>query len=103
MKIDKIFAEEVKDSRGEPTIAISIALSGQTKGASTAIPSGKSRGSREATVFSPDAAKASINQLLAAGILEQDLEGIGALDYWLLKCDPSIRKQKIGGNLAVGL
>ncbi len=52
MTIKDISVKEINDSRGEPTIEVSVSgENGST--ASAQIPSGKSRGMNEAAVFMP--------------------------------------------------
>lgn len=101
MRIKSIEVKEVPDSRGEPTIEVEV-FSGARR-AATAIPSGKSRGRREAVALAPGAARASAAALMEQGIGEEDFPTIRVLDGWLCAYDPSPAKEAVGGNVALGI
>jgi len=100
MKIQDITVRKIFDSRGEPTIEISLKAGNRWFFAS--VPSGKSRGSREAKVFSfaeVVRALARIRQV----ILKKDFSSIRALDSALIRLDGTAKKSRLGGNLMLGI
>lgn len=101
MIIKKGDIEEIKDSRGEPTIAVS--LWAEDASAESAVPSGKSRGRREAVPLSPPEAKLSLAEAERKGIFEREYFSIKEFDAFLREIDPSPRKEIIGGNVSLGL
>jgi len=99
MKINEASLREIKDSRGELTIEIGI----KTKDGEffAQIPSGKSRGSREATVFLPGKAREVLGSI-GKELIGRDFESIEDFDFFLLGLDGTPNKSKLGGNLMLG-
>ena len=62
-KIDKIWAEEIKDSRGNPTLKVTV-FSGDNS-ASFSVPSGASTGIHEANVIDNNKAIQNVNEIIA--------------------------------------
>ncbi|OGZ02510.1 MAG: hypothetical protein A2946_00695 [Candidatus Liptonbacteria bacterium RIFCSPLOWO2_01_FULL_53_13] len=101
MKLNNIVVREIFDSRGKPTISVCVeAASGVS--ACAEIPSGKSRGSREAAVLRPKEAVVAVKKLLPA-LKEKDFSGIAALDRFLISEDGTPNKSKLGGNTMLGI
>ncbi len=111
MNIKKVLAYQVLDSRGRPTVAVTLTLSdGSTHAAR--VPSGASTGAHEAhelrdvggakaetfyggkSVFS---AVASINEIIAPKLIGHSLNPV-AIDGLLVEVDPTPGHQKIGAN-----
>ncbi len=100
MKIRDITIRKIFDSRGEPTIEVSVKSGNRWFSAS--VPSGKSRGSREARVFSFVEAVRALAQIRRV-ILKKDFPSIRALDKALIRCDNTKHKSSLGGNLMLGI
>ena len=101
MRIEAIAVREIADSRGEPTIEV-IVVSDAGKEFSASIPSGKSRGSREAYVADPAAAAQSAAKIEQA-IRDKDFTSVGALDRFLIELDGTPDKSALGGNVLLGV
>lgn len=102
MKIDRIDIREIFDSRGEPTIEVSI-TNDRGESASAQVPSGKSRGKNEAEVFSFVKAKGILEGTIRKILEKKSFNAIQVLDQVLLTVDGTIRKEKLGGNVVLGL
>jgi enolase len=101
MKIEKVIVNEILDSRGEPTIEVLVATA-REKVYSGAVPSGKSRGKREAAVLTvDDAQKAAVT--VNEAVKGKSFGSVGALDKFLIELDGTPEKNKLGGNLMLGI
>ena len=100
MKIQDITVRKIFDSRGEPTIEVSLKLGNRWFSAS--VPSGKSRGSREAKVF-PFSEAVRVLARIRRAILKKDFSSIRALDNVLIRLDGTAKKSRLGGNLMLGI
>ena len=114
-KIESIFAREIIDSRGFPTVEVEIKLSSGASGMSS-VPSGASTGSFEAhelrdgdkkRFFSKGVKKAVklINTEIQETILGFDVTKQKEIDSNLIELDGSNNKKRLGANsiLAVSL
>lgn len=102
MKIKDILVKEIKDSRGEPTIEVNVM--GENNGVCSAqIPSGKSRGKNEAAVLKPAEAKRVLESVIKSEMADRNFETIGELDAFLISLDGTDSKEKLGGNLILGI
>ena len=102
MKIKDISIKEIKDSRGEPTIEVSVSdESGHFTSAQ--IPSGKSRGKNEVAVLRPAEAKRALDEIIKPEIADRNFESIGELDSFLISLDDTEDKGRLGGNLILGI
>lgn len=102
MKIKNISVQKIFDSRGEPTIEMEL-QNGSGRGFQAQIPSGRSRGVNEATVLSYGDAKKVIGRTVKKILRGKNFESIRKFDELLLKIDGSPAKNKLGGNVALGL
>ena len=100
MKIDNVVLKPISDSRGEPTIEVGIKTGGGEFSAQ--IPSGKSRGSREAAVLPPEKAGETL-EFFKKEIIGKDFKNIKDFDGSLIVLDGTPNKAKLGGNLTLGL
>ncbi len=101
MKIEAIAVHEITDSRGAPTIEVTL-VADNGKEFSASIPSGKSRGSREAHVLTPaEAFKAA--EAIEHALKEKDFNSVGELDRFLLDLDGTPDKSRLGGNVILGI
>ena len=114
MNIDSIFARQIFDSRGFPTVECDVILSDGSLGRA-AVPSGASTGSAEALELRDGGepyngkgvskAVANINDVIASGLKGRDVSDQRAVDEKLLELDGTENKTKLGANatLAVSL
>lgn len=102
MKIDRIDIREIFDSRGESTIEITV-TNDRGESASAQVPSGKSRGKNEAEVFSFIKAKEVLEGTVRKILEKKSFNAIQVLDQTLLTADGTARKEKLGGNVILGL
>src|SRR3989344_1318503 len=101
MKIHDIKVRKILDSRGNATIEVELATSIFPLFRAQ-IPSGASTGSREAKVFNFSEAHAAV-QWIRAQMKGKSFSSLVALDEFLLRLDGSTNKNKIGGNVALGI
>lgn len=110
MRIESVRALEILDSRGNPTLSVSVTLSDGTT-ASAQVPSGASTGKHEAVELRDDAddhyggkgvlrAVANVNAL---GFLPADAEDQSAIDRKLIELDGSPDKSRLGANAILGV
>ena len=113
MKINKIEAIEILDSRGNPTVEVNLVLEDGTT-ARAMVPSGASTGEREATELRDgDKNRYGGKGVLKAvenvnSILSKELEGkcFGnqrELDYRMIELDGTPNKAKLGANAILGV
>ena len=100
MKIQDVTLRKIFDSRGEPTIEVSVKSGNRWFSAS--VPSGKSRGSKEARVFSFVEAVRALARIRRV-ILKKEFSSIRALDNALIRLDNTKNKSRLGGNLMLGI
>lgn len=111
--IAKICALEILDSRGNPTVQVSIELSDGSY-ATAAVPSGASTGSREALELRDGdksrylgkgvtKAVAHINDKIAPLLLGKSIENLAELDKVMLDADGDEFKKHLGANAILGV
>src|SRR3989338_613635 len=101
MRIGGITVNEILDSRGEKTIEVVIENGKQSY--STGLPSGKSKGKREATSLGAEHAKKVLEGGLKKELTLRDFGTISDLDKFLIEYDGTENKSKIGGDLSLGI
>ena len=115
MKIKKIVAYEVLDSRGNPTVECEITLENGIK-ANAIVPSGASTGEKEAVEMRDGDKKRyngkgvikavkNVNKVIAPKIKGMNVFNQRKIDYKMIKIDGTPNKAKLGANaiLAVSL
>ncbi len=113
MKIIKIHAREILDSRGNPTLEAEVTLKGGAVGRA-AVPSGASTGEHEAVELRDgdearyngkgvQTAVAHVNGEIAAALYGADAADQGALDAALIELDGSDNKGRLGANALLGV
>lgn len=102
MIFEDIKIHEIFDSRGESTIEVEV-LDEKLNSFSAQIPSGKSRGKGEAAVLSFKDAEKVLNELVKKEIIRKNFNSIKDLDNFLISLDGTANKEKIGGNLMLGI
>ena len=111
--IISVFAREILDSRGNPTVEVDVWLDDGSFGRA-AVPSGASTGAFEAVELrdgDPNrylgkgvrTAVENVNEIIAPEILGMDGTDQRALDMALLALDGSASKGKLGANAILGV
>ncbi len=113
MKIKKIIARQILDSRGNPTVEADVVLSDSSFG-TAAVPSGASTGKYEAVELRDGGKKYSgkgvlkavknVNEIIAKKIRNKDFDQ-SSLDKFMIELDGTENKNKLGANaiLAVSM
>src|SRR5205823_2105088 len=112
MKITRVFAREILDSRGNPTIEVDVTLEGGAFGRA-AVPSGASTGEREALELRDGdptryggkgvrKAVGNVNREIAKAILNRDVDQRG-LDQAMRALDGTATKSHLGANAMLGV
>ena len=99
--ISKIIAEEIKDSRGNFTIKVTV-FSGDISD-SFSVPSGASTGAHEAHVVLNDKAILNVNEIIAKALIGKDILNQQEIDQIMIDLDGTINKEKLGGNAMIGV
>lgn len=115
MIIQSIVAQEILDSRGNPTVAVTLSLEDGTE-VFSAVPSGASTGAYEALELRDGdngrylgkgvlKAVANVNELIAPKLIGHKVTDQAGLDQIMLDLDGTQGKQKLGANaiLAVSM
>src|SRR4051812_25171140 len=113
--IESVFAREVLDSRGNPTVEAEVELDGGSRGRA-AVPSGASTGEREAVELRDgdkkrylgrgvEKAVKAVNDDLAGEVLGEDALDQALIDALMIDLDGTPTKSRLGANaiLAVSL
>ena len=112
-EIESVFAREILDSRGFPTLEAEVALTGGAIGRA-AVPSGASTGSREALELRDGDAKRflgkgvaqavrNVNDTIAPALVGEDAADQTAIDHLLIQLDGTPSKKKLGANALLGV
>ena len=113
MKIQKIHAREILDSRGNPTVEVEITLENGVMGRAS-VPSGASTGENEALELRDGdqsrfggkgvlKAVDNVNKVIAPALEGDDVFNQRALDYKMLALDGTPTKSKLGANAILGV
>lgn len=102
MRLEDIKVKEIFDSRGESTIEVEV-FDEKLNSFSAQIPSGKSRGKREAAVLSFKEAEKVLNDRVKKELVHKKFTSIKDLDNFLIGLDGTKNKEKLGGNLMLGI
>src|SRR3989338_1768875 len=111
--IQSVKALEILDSRGNPTLRVSVTLANGVVG-SVSVPSGASTGVHEALELRDGDPKRygckgvrqaveHVNQVIALKLLKQDPTNQRSIDEILLHLDGTKNKSKLGANALVGV
>ena len=110
--ISKIEAEEIKDSRGNPTIKVTVfacpseALAKAGAGDisdSFSVPSGASTGIHEARVMENRKAIFNVNEIISKALIGKDILNQKEVDKIMLELDGTPNKNNLGGNSMIGV
>jgi enolase len=113
MKIEKIHAREILDSRGNPTVEVEVTLENGVMGRA-AVPSGASTGENEALelrdgdkdrYLGKGVLKAvdNVNEVIAPALKGDCVLEQRAIDYKMLALDGTPTKSKLGANAILGV
>ena len=113
MKIEKIHAREIVDSRGNPTVEVEVTLDNGVMGRA-AVPSGASTGENEALelrdgdkerYLGKGVLKAvdNVNKVIAPALKGDCVFEQRAIDYKMLALDGTATKSKLGANAILGV
>jgi enolase len=113
--IESVFARQILDSRGNPTVEAEVGLEGGASGRA-AVPSGASTGEREAVELRDgdkkrwrgrgvEKAVAAVNDELAGEVVGEDALDQRLVDQLMIELDGTPNKSRLGANaiLAVSL
>ncbi|MBB3187485.1 phosphopyruvate hydratase [Microbacter margulisiae] len=113
MKIQKVKAIEILDSRGNPTVEVEIMLEDGTR-ARAMVPSGASTGEREAFELRDGDKKRyggkgvlqaveNVNKIIAKELEGKCIRSQRELDYLMIGLDGTPNKAKLGANAILGV
>ena len=112
MKIHKIHAREVLDSRGQPTIEVDVTLKNGTLGRAT-VPSGASTGEHEAVelrdgdkrFLGKGVARAveRVNRMIAPRLRGREAKDQEGMDRLMIELDGTPNKGRLGANAILGV
>jgi enolase len=112
VKIRKIAAREILDSRGNPTVEVDCLLAGGALGRA-AVPSGASTGEHEAIELRDGGARykgkgvrkavANVNDVIAPKLRGRNARHQEAIDRLLIELDGTPAKRKLGANALLGV
>ena len=113
MRIEKIFAREILDSRGNPTIEVDVTLECGIMGRA-AVPSGASTGENEALELRDGDKKRylgkgvtkavdNVNKVIAPALEGESSLDQRGIDHAMLKLDGTKTKSKLGANAILGV
>ena len=113
MKIKKIHAREILDSRGNPTVEVEVTLENGIMGRAS-VPSGASTGENEALELrdgdksrygGKGVTKAvnNVNGVIAPAITDMNVLEQRAIDYKMLELDGTKTKSNLGANAILGV
>jgi len=111
--IDSVFAREVLDSRGNPTVEVEVVLDGGAMGRA-AVPSGASTGEHEAVELRDGGKKryqgkgvqravASVNDVLSGEVIGEDALDQVLIDLLMIDLDGTENKGRLGANAILGV
>ncbi|MCK4968727.1 MAG: phosphopyruvate hydratase, partial [Candidatus Aenigmarchaeota archaeon] len=113
MKITKIIAREIIDSRGWPTVETKVVLDNGQSGTDS-VPSGASTGTAEAlelrdgdkTRFQGKGvlqAVNNVNKVIAPKLIGQEIEQLAEVDKLMIDLDGTENKSNLGANAILGV
>ncbi|MGB7054675.1 MAG: phosphopyruvate hydratase [bacterium] len=111
--VKNIFAREILDSRGNPTLEVDIELNNGIKGRA-AVPSGASTGIHEALEMRDGDTKryagkgvlkalGNVNNKIAPALIGKDIKQQADLDKTMLELDGTPNKENLGANAICGV
>lgn len=112
-KIKNVYAREILDSRGNPTIEVELTLDNDIVGVAS-VPSGASTGKNEALELRDKdknrylgkgvlKAVKNVNTIIKENIVNKTFETQKQLDYYLIELDNTPNKSYLGANAILGV
>jgi len=113
-RIKKIYAREILDSRGEPSVEVQVVLEDGLTDAFASVPSGASTGSHEAVELRDGDKKRyagkgvlqackNVNAIIAPKLKGMDVTQQRSIDQAMLELDGTTNKEKLGANAILGV
>lgn len=113
MKIQKVHAREILDSRGNPTVEVEVTLENGVMGRAS-VPSGASTGENEALELRDGdknrfggkgvlKAVENVNNIIAPALVGECVTNQREIDYKMLELDGTPTKSKLGANAILGV
>ena len=113
MKIEKIYAREILDSRGTPTVEVEVTLDNGVMGRAS-VPSGASTGENEALELRDGDKKRylgkgvlkaveNVNNIIAPALKGDSVFDQRAIDYKMIALDGTPTKSRLGANAILGV
>ena len=112
MPIRDVYAREILDSRGNPTIEVEV-LVGENIIGKAAVPSGASTGKYEAVELRDGGVRYGgkgvqlavehVNNQIAESIIGMNIFGQSEIDRVLIRLDGTLNKKKLGANALLGV
>lgn len=102
MNISNLTVREIFDSRGDPTIEVAL-TNERGRAFAAQIPSGKSRGAKEAASLNCEDARTALRKTVMPRLVGERVESVRELDDLLIRLDGTPNKAKLGGNLMLGI
>ena len=111
--IEEVFAREIMDSRGNPTVEVDVYLEDGTLGRAS-VPSGASTGAHEAAELRDGdntryggkgvlQAVENVNDKIGPEIIEMDVTNQRAIDLRMIDLDGTENKSELGANAILGV
>ncbi len=106
-KITRILAEEIKDSRGNPTLKVTVWIGEASD--SFSVPSGASTGAHEAHELRDADGKGvkiaieKVNKVIAPALMGTDVLNQKEIDRIMIEFDGTPNKDNLGGNSMIGV
>ncbi|RLE10355.1 phosphopyruvate hydratase [Candidatus Aerophobetes bacterium] len=110
--IERVWARQILDSRGNPTVEVEVTLEDGTEGRA-AVPSGASTGEHEAIELRDGGkewmgkgvskAVKNVNEVIAPRIKKLDATHQTEIDRLMIELDGTPNKQKLGANAILGV
>jgi enolase len=111
--IEDVFADEVLDSRGNPTVRATVVLSDGSEGVAI-VPSGASTGEKEALELRDGDEKRfggkgvlkaceNVNSIIANELIGMNPYDQAEIDYTMIELDGTENKSKLGANAILGV
>ena len=112
-EIDNLFAREILDSRGNPTVEVEVVVSDGSWGRA-AVPSGASTGVHEALELRDGdenryggkgvkQAVSNVNDVIAAELVGWPVTDQAGIDAYMLELDGTDNKERLGANAILGV
>lgn len=112
-KIKRIYAREILDSRGNPTVEVELELESGIKSIAS-VPSGASTGKREALELRDNdknryhgkgvlKAVNNVNNIIAPLLIGMEVEKQKEIDYLMIEKDGTENKEVLGANAILGV